>query len=75
MSDPGTYRTKDEVEAYKKSDPILTFGAELIGFGVLTQERIDAIDAQIKQSVQEAVEFADNSPEPPIDMLEKHVYA
>lgn len=75
MSDPGTYRSKDEVEEYKKSDPILTFGTELMSFGILTQEKIDALDAEIKQYVQEAVEFADNSPEPPIEMLDKNVYA
>jgi pyruvate dehydrogenase E1 component alpha subunit len=75
MSDPGTYRTKDEVEEYKKSDPIITFGADLIQFGILTQERIDAMDDEIKHAVQEAVDFAESSPEPPLEMLSKYVYA
>jgi pyruvate dehydrogenase E1 component alpha subunit len=75
MSDPGTYRTKDEVEEYKKSDPIITFGADLIQFGILTQERIDAMDEEIKHAVQEAVDFAEASPEPPLEMLSKYVYA
>jgi pyruvate dehydrogenase E1 component alpha subunit len=75
MSDPGTYRTKDEVEEYKKSDPIITFGADLVQFGLLTQERIDQMDEEIKHSIEEAVAFAEASPEPALEMLYKNIYA
>lgn len=75
MSDPGHYRTKEEIEEYKKRDPIETFGQELIAEGVLTQADLEAMDEQIKKEVQEAVEFADASPQPPIEMLHDNVYA
>ena len=46
MSDPihGHYRTKEEVEEQKKSDPIHTFGAELLNSGILTQMVIDEME-------------------------------
>ncbi len=75
MSDPGTYRTKEEVEEYKRLDPIITFGAELIAFGIATQEQLEKMDEEIKTIVADAVEFADNSSEPPLEMLHQFVYA
>ena len=75
MSDPGQYRTKEEIEEYKKRDPIETFGQELIQWGILTEATIEKMEEEIKDEVQEAVEFADNSPQPPIEMLHENVYA
>jgi pyruvate dehydrogenase E1 component alpha subunit len=77
MSDPihGHYRTKDEVEEQKKLDPLMVFGNELLSHGVLTQEKIDAMESEIKKIVEESVEFAENSPEPPADFLTENVYA
>ncbi|MBP6672752.1 MAG: pyruvate dehydrogenase (acetyl-transferring) E1 component subunit alpha [Bacteroidetes bacterium] len=75
MSDPGQYRTKEEIEEYKKRDPIETFGRELVAEGVVTQADLDAMDEQIKEEVQKSVEFADASPQPPLEMLHENVYA
>lgn len=75
MSDPGQYRTKEEIEEYKKRDPIETFGRELVAEGVITQPDLDAMDEQIKEEVQRSVEFADASPQPPLEMLHENVYA
>jgi pyruvate dehydrogenase E1 component alpha subunit len=75
MSDPGQYRTKEEIEEYKKRDPIETFGRELVSEGVVTQADLDAMDEQIKEEVQKSVEFADASPQPPLEMLHENVYA
>ncbi len=75
MSDPGQYRTKEEIEEYKKLDPIETFGNELIEAGVFTAADIEKMEEEIKAEVQEAVEFADASPQPPLEMLHENVYA
>ncbi len=76
MSDPihGHYRTKEEVEEQKKSDPLPHFGQRLTEAGILTQKMIDDLETEIKRIVDEAVEFADKSPEPPAGQLHDHVY-
>ena len=74
MSDPQKYRSKDEVEEYKEKDPIETTKAKLIeNFGV-TEEQIEAINERIKQVVDDAVKFAEESPWPNDDELLKDVY-
>lgn len=75
MSDPGQYRTKEEIEEYKKKDPIEAFAQELIQWGVLTESVIEKMEEKIKEEVQEAVEFADASPQPPLEQLHENVYA
>ncbi|MCK9409197.1 MAG: pyruvate dehydrogenase (acetyl-transferring) E1 component subunit alpha [Bacteriovoracaceae bacterium] len=75
MSDPGQYRTKEEIEEYKKRDPVETFGKELIAEGILKETDLEAMDELIKQEVQEAVEFADASPQPSLDVLHNNIYA
>jgi pyruvate dehydrogenase E1 component alpha subunit len=77
MSDPihGHYRTKDEVEEQKKSDPIPAFGHEMLDAGILSQPVIDEMELEIKKIVDESVEFAEHSPEPPADFLYENVYS
>ncbi len=74
MSDPGQYRTKEEIDEYKKRDPIETFGRELVAEGVLKESDLESMDEQIKADVQKAVEFADASPQPPLEMLHENIY-
>jgi pyruvate dehydrogenase E1 component alpha subunit len=66
MSDPlhGVYRTKDEVEEQKKKDPITQLAEKLKEEKVLDQAALDALDAEIHAQVDEAVKFADESPDP-----------
>jgi pyruvate dehydrogenase E1 component alpha subunit len=66
MSDPlhGVYRTKDEVEEQKKKDPITQLAERLKEEKALDQAGLDAMDAEIKAQVDEAVKFADESPDP-----------
>ncbi|MBW7888568.1 MAG: pyruvate dehydrogenase (acetyl-transferring) E1 component subunit alpha [Bacteroidetes bacterium] len=75
MSDPGQYRTKEEIEEYKKLDPIETFGRELIEWNIVTEADLEKMDEEIKAEVLKAVEFADASPQPPLEMLYENVYA
>ena len=76
MSDPisGHYRTKAEVEELKKLDPITVFSDLLKRENVMTDERIDEAERTVKKIVEEAVEFSENSPEPPLDELFNDVY-
>ncbi len=66
MSDPlhGVYRTKEEVEAQKQRDPISQLALKLTEEGALDQAGLDALDAEARASVEEAVRFADESPDP-----------
>ncbi len=76
MSDPvhGLYRSKEEVESRKQSDPILLFVETLKEEGMITDEYLEQAEKRIKKIVEECVEFAENSPDPPADELWKDVY-
>jgi pyruvate dehydrogenase E1 component alpha subunit len=64
MSDPGTYRTKDEIEKYKQYDPILTYRSRLMDEGILDNPTFDQLDAEAQKIAQESYDFAEKSPEP-----------
>ena len=57
----GTYRTKEELEEWKKKCPIQQFENHLIESGAARREEIDAITAKVNNSIAEAVEFAHSS--------------
>jgi pyruvate dehydrogenase E1 component alpha subunit len=75
VSDAALYRTKEEVEQYKALDPIERIKADLIAERWQTQADIDAIEEQVMEVVRDAVKFADESAEPPLSELTRHVYA
>ncbi len=78
MSDPvsGTYRSKEEVETHtKKDDPIVILKGILFDAGVLDQDGLEAMDAEARERVQSAVDFADASPAPDADALYQDVYS
>jgi len=64
VSDPARYRSKEEVEHYKALDPIEILRDRILGSNVVTEAELDAIEEEIKDAVDAAVEFADNSPLP-----------
>ncbi len=64
MSDPAKYRTKEEVEDYKRQDPIEQIRVTILEKGIATEEDLEKIEEQIKAEVADAVEFAENSPFP-----------
>ncbi len=76
MSDPihGHYRTKDEVEEMKARDPIHSFAEKLRADGILDDERWQAMEADVNDEVEDALRFADESPEPSEDALTADVY-
>src|SRR5213594_4449461 len=77
MSDPlhGVYRTKEEVEEQKKRDPISQLAGKLKEEGVLDEAGLNALDAEARAEAEEAVRFADQSPDPDPTELTTHVLA
>src|SRR6185503_1592152 len=74
MSDPGKYRTKEEVESMMKSDPILLFGRRLMEQERFTQADLDAIDKDVMAQTEDAVTFTEQSPDPTPESLYEEVY-
>lgn len=72
MSDPAKYRTKEELEEYKRRDPMLRAYNDLLGMGY-TKEDLEKLEDAVNKEVQEAVEFADQSEEPPLSWLYENV--
>lgn len=65
MSDPGNYRSKEEVLNMRENhDPIDTYANYLLKNKLTTKEQLKVIEKEVKKIIDEAVEFAKNSPEP-----------
>jgi pyruvate dehydrogenase E1 component alpha subunit len=77
MSDPlhGVYRTKDEVEEQRKKDPIAQLSQRLRQEGAIDQAGLEALEAEVHAEVEDAVHFADDSPDPAPEELTAHVLA
>ncbi len=73
--DAEPYRTPEEVEEWKKKDPIPCFRQQLIDQGVLSEAEAEKIDEEIAAEVKEAEEFARNSPFPEPEEALEHVFA
>ena len=73
-ADPEVYRTKEEVEEWRQKDPVKVFRDRLLAEGVVTEADVDDLRERIERRVLEAVEFADNSPEPALESLYDHLY-
>jgi pyruvate dehydrogenase E1 component alpha subunit len=74
MADPEEYRSKDEVEEWRKRDPINVFRGRLVDEGTLSEEDAEKLDEQAVATIDAAVEFADNSPFPDLDSLYDDIY-
>ena len=72
MSDPATYRTKEELEKHKKDDPITQFKAVLIKEGLINEEDFKRMDAEIKAQTVAAVKFAEGSADPADEELYRY---
>ena len=62
--DPQTYRTREEIKEWQKLDPIEALQGKLLEADELTEEAFGKLDEQIQSEVEDAVEFARNSPDP-----------
>ncbi len=74
-SDRQAYRTRDEVKEWMQRDPIPRFIERLKAVDFITDEEAEAIKADVHDSIEKAVEFADNSPDPDMSTLLEGVYA
>ncbi len=75
MSDPASYRTKEQLEKYRLDDPITRLRAQLAREGKLSNEKFDELDKEAKQIALDSVKFAEQSPEPPLEKLYDYTYA
>lgn len=69
------YRTEEEVERWKMRDPIAMLWHHIVEAGAMSTEEAEVIDRTIRDLIDEAVRYAEASPEPPLDSLYEHVFA
>jgi TPP-dependent pyruvate/acetoin dehydrogenase alpha subunit len=75
--DPKRYRKEKEVEAWKKRDPLIRFQKYMTDKGLLSDEKVEALETEIKDEIQGAVDRAEEIMKKagdPLDMFE-HAYA
>ncbi|TVQ68571.1 MAG: pyruvate dehydrogenase (acetyl-transferring) E1 component subunit alpha [Balneolaceae bacterium] len=75
MSDPANYRTKEELEEYKKIDPIERLKTYILEKDIAKEKDLEAINEKVEEVVLEAVEFADSNDFPDAKELYQDVYA
>jgi pyruvate dehydrogenase E1 component alpha subunit len=75
MSDPDTVRDAAEKERWKARDPLVTFERVLLGEGIMDAAAVQQMQAEVDRVVDDATEFARESPEVPVDQLADLVYA
>jgi pyruvate dehydrogenase E1 component alpha subunit len=73
-ADPEVYREREEVEEWQEKDPTVTFARRCVEAGVLGEREVQEVRDKAEQAVAAAVEFADASPEPPLDTLYENLY-
>jgi len=75
MSDPGNYRTRAEIEKYQERDPIKLFSATLREEKIVNDKKLEEIDRKVREEIEDALRFADESPLPDPKELYTDVYA
>ena len=75
MSDPGNYRTREEIAKYQERDPIILFKDSLKEAGVLADKDFEKIEQEAVEVTAQAIKFADESPLPDPSQLMTDVYA
>jgi TPP-dependent pyruvate/acetoin dehydrogenase alpha subunit len=73
--EPEVYRSREEVQEYRKKDPIPRFRTYLIGNGVVKEGELEKIDREVRQEIVDAVRFAKESPEPDPGTAMDYIYA
>ena len=75
VGDPCIYRTKEEESEWREKDPVTRYETRLLNEGVLNESKVVELKAAIESEVEQALEYARNSPSPhPEDAL-RYVYA
>jgi hypothetical protein len=74
-ADPEIYREREEVEEWQEKDPIESFARRCVEADVLGEREVQQAREAAEAAVKEAVEFAENSPEPALDTMYENLYA
>lgn len=74
MGDPERYRESGEIKKWQENDPIGIYREYLIKNKHATKKELDAIDQDVVEETEKAVQFAESSPEPELDELYKDIY-
>lgn len=74
-SDQNLYRTKEEIDLWKKKCPIKKFREKLISENILTEKEIEMIEKEAEDIIEKAVEFSNSSPEPSVETIFDGVYS
>jgi pyruvate dehydrogenase E1 component alpha subunit len=74
IGDMGGYQPEEEIEAWKKRDPVQVLKKYIVDHGYLVEEQLEEIKRKIQEKFREAVDFAENSPFPELKELEEDVY-
>ena len=75
MSDPLKYRSREQAEAARERDPIVRYELKLREAGIITDEQIKQMDAEVREIVKEAVQQADEDPHPDVESRWEHALA
>lgn len=75
VSDPGLYRTKEELSKCMERDPLMIMFKTLSSFNMIDEEKYQALDKEYKEIVVDAMKYADESPWPDPIHLEEDVFA
>ncbi|MDI6694351.1 MAG: pyruvate dehydrogenase (acetyl-transferring) E1 component subunit alpha [Anaerolineales bacterium] len=75
MGDPERYRKPEEVKKWEENDPIGIYRNQIINLQIASEEELDLLEEKAEKETAEAVQFAENSPEPPPEALFEHIYA
>jgi pyruvate dehydrogenase E1 component alpha subunit len=74
-SDRNLYRTREEIDEWKRRDPILRLRQQMVDAGIMTEQAAEEIDQKALQLIEAAVAFAEAAPEPDPSTLLEYVYA
>jgi pyruvate dehydrogenase E1 component alpha subunit len=74
MGDPERYRKPEEIKKYQENDPIGIYRRHLLENEIAKEGELDDLDTRAEAEIQEAVEFAESSPDPEPEALFEHIY-
>ncbi len=74
MGDPERYRKPEEVREWQGNDPIGIFRKNIISQQLMSEEEFDQIDGKVEKELLEAIQFAENSPDPELEALFENIY-
>ena len=75
LADPDELRDESEKEFWSAKDPIKKLAKDLMDMGLVTSEELKAIEEKVQEDVNDAVQFAEDSPEPDPSELRRYVFA